>query len=66
MLVGVMGGVYMVYRAKRAATQVITETLNPASNKNFVYQGAQDTGNFIGRKLNCMFNDCSTLPAHLR
>ena len=65
-LVGLLAGGVVVYRAKQTATKAITETFNPASDKNIVYQGTQDTGNFIGRKLACVFNDCSTLPAHLR
>jgi len=34
--------------AKNSAVEFATETVNPASNKNFIYQGTQKAGNAIG------------------
>jgi len=36
-LVGLLAGGVVVYRAKQTATKAITETFNPASDKNIVY-----------------------------
>ncbi len=36
-LAGVAGGAFMLYRAQQGAVKVVTETLNPASDKNLVY-----------------------------
>ncbi len=34
---GVVAGAYVVYQAKQGAVKVVTETFNPASDKNLVY-----------------------------
>ena len=61
-ILGVFGGAFILYRAKQSATKLVTKTLNPASDKNFIYQGTQTAGKKIGRTVACWFNDCSGLP----
>ena len=38
MLAGAIGVIYIAYRAKQELTQVVTETANPASEKNIIYR----------------------------
>lgn len=38
MILGAIGAVYVVYKAKKEATEIITIKLNPASSGNLIYQ----------------------------
>lgn len=68
----VIGAAYLVYKASQGAQavkEIITEDLNPTSDKNVVYKGVNavgasvtgDQGFTLGGWLFCKFNPKSTL-----
>lgn len=54
LLLGIAATAYYLFKGKQTldnAVDFVSTDLNPASEENFIYQGTQDIGEYIGKNL---------------